>query len=102
MKINDRIDVMIPGIEYQVKINEKKSFFLSFIHKTKNGDVMEGLTNEDVLMILIHRVEKQNSDKSDHFNNKALYSLREALRNIEQRRYNMRNFKYKKKILNNE
>lgn len=100
MKLTERIDVMIPGIEYQVKINETKSFYLSFIHKTKTGNVTDGLTNEDVLAVLINRIEQQDSIKSDKFNNRTLYLLREALREIKERSYNMRNFKNRNKILN--
>lgn len=99
-RINERIDITIPGIEYEVTTSDGKKFYLSFLHKTNEGVMIHGLTNEDVLDVVIHRLEQQNSVKSDHCNNRALYLLREGKRFLDQRRFDKINFRNKQKILN--
>jgi len=102
MRLNERIEIMIQGIEYKVTTTKGKDFFLSFLHKDKDKLVVDGVLNEDLLDILVHRLEDQNSKKSDRFNNKTLFFLREAKRLLEERRFFYRNFKLKQKLLNHE
>jgi len=101
MNLTERIKVVIQGTEYLIKTNSGKEFFISFMHK-KDNEIVDGLTNEDIVTILIHRMEQQSSVKSDMWSNKAIHFLREARRMIEERSFQMKNYKYKKKILNNE
>jgi len=102
LKINERIESVIPGIEYKVTTTSGKEFYMCFLHKTTNGELHDGVTNEDLAAILIDRLEKQNNKKSDRFNNKAIFHLREAQRHLEDRGFFFRNYKRKRDIIKNK
>lgn len=101
-KINERVEGAIPGIEYKVTTTGGKDFYICFLHKLNTGEIVDGLTNEDLITILIDRIQRQNNKKSDRFNNKTLFNLREAQRHLEDRSFFFRNFKRNRNILNNQ
>lgn len=102
LKINNKVEVVIPGIEYKIATKDGREFYITFLHKRSDGVIVDGTTNEDILSVIIDRIEKQNGKKSDRFNNKILFHLREAQRFLEDRSFYFKNLtKEKKQLLNN-
>jgi len=99
LTITDRVEIVIPDIEYRIKTKDSE-FYFHFLHKTNNGEIRDGITNEDLMAILTNRIEGQNRKKADKFNNKILYHLREAQRWLEDRGFFYRNLKARKQAIN--
>lgn len=94
-----RWKVLIPGLEYEISTshqdeNKRMKFTLSFLHKDRNGDVVDGITTEDLIEILIDRLQVQNRNKSDRHTIEAMYSLNRARVNLDNRQQHMRKIKF--------
>ena len=40
-KINERVEILIPSIEYKITTTEGKNFYLTFLHKINDGSVLD-------------------------------------------------------------
>ena len=68
---------------------ESKGQTLQFIEKKKENDSLvllkDGTTNEDVICVLIDRLNGLNEIMKSNYNDSALFHLKAALKSLEQR-----------------
>lgn len=70
--------VIKPGILYKSEGSQGFTLDLVFSHRDEQKNFVKGLTNEDLLQILIHRMSSQNERSNDHQTFNAILHLRQA------------------------
>jgi carboxypeptidase C (cathepsin A) len=83
------ITVVEPGKRFQIKDSAGASVDLTFFHKSKEGNYIDGITSEDLLEVLVSRVRHFTVDqgKDSEENLKSLIHLKQALQWMRQRNY---------------
>ncbi len=92
------MEVIKEGTWYELESTNKTRQSIIFIHKDdKTGSIVQGTTTEEVLQMLIDRLETLNVKNKSFENDSAIRNLENALREIKKRNKNKsdRKFKYK-------
>lgn len=70
--------VIIPGEKYAISTAQGVEVLDLIFCKSENGEFVDGLTNEEILHVLIHRMECMVKDKPSQENMNILTHLNQA------------------------
>ena len=94
--------VIKDGVMYELESTDKSVQILMFIHKDKDsGDIVQGTTTEEIIAMLIDRIETLNVKNKSSENDTAIRNLEIALREIKKRNKNKSDKKFKFKSSQN-
>lgn len=83
------MEVIVRGVEYKLRNYSNKDTYQGIRFVQKTGDhFLDGITNEEVLYMMIDRLSHLNRLHYSSLNQRALDSLKDALKYLKERQKN--------------